>query len=162
MSETARLATPLNLLTTNTCEWKGGPLPANTNKAFRELKSVLILEPAVHYPDTNLQYALITEASLANNQNPGRYSAILAKILILKCAIPQVASLFVTDSIPSDRIFGVFHLVDVHCYSKHCCDKCFFFLSSEGVNDFLLVSNASCFTVEFFPKFKIFVSEYLE
>jgi hypothetical protein len=76
-----QLAVPLNLLTTSKCQWKGGPLPADANKAFKELKSVLISEPAVHYPDPNLPYALITEAYLANDQNPGGNSAIFAQIL---------------------------------------------------------------------------------
>jgi hypothetical protein len=62
----AQMAAPLNLLTTNTCEWKGGPLPTDTEKAFKELKSVLISEPVVHYPNPNLPYALIIEACLAD------------------------------------------------------------------------------------------------
>ena len=76
----AQMAAPLNLLTTNTCEWKGGPLPADAEKAFKELKSVLISEPVVHYPNPNLPYALITEACSADSSNPGGYSAILAQI----------------------------------------------------------------------------------
>ncbi len=74
------MAAPLNLLTTNTCEWKGGPLPADAKKAFKELKSVLISEPVVQYPNPNLPYALITEACSADSSNPGGYSAILAQI----------------------------------------------------------------------------------
>jgi hypothetical protein len=74
------MAAPLNLLTTNMCEWKGGPLPADAEKAFKELKSVLISEPLVHYPNPNLPYALITEACSADSSNPGCYSAILAQI----------------------------------------------------------------------------------
>ena len=77
----AQLAAPLNLLTTNTCEWKGGPLPADADKAFKELKSVLVSEPVVHYPNPNLPYALITEAWSADATSPGGYSAILAQIL---------------------------------------------------------------------------------
>jgi hypothetical protein len=49
-------------------------------KAFKELKSVLISEPVIHYPNPNLPYALITEACLADSSNPGGYSAILAQI----------------------------------------------------------------------------------
>jgi hypothetical protein len=60
---------------------EGGPLPADAKKAFKELKSVLISEPAVHYPDPNLPYTLITEANPTNDQNPGGYSTILAQIL---------------------------------------------------------------------------------
>jgi hypothetical protein len=44
----AQLVALLNLLTTNTCEWKGGPLPADAKKAFKEVKSVLISEPVFH------------------------------------------------------------------------------------------------------------------
>ncbi len=75
-----QMAAPLKLLTTNMCEWKGGPLPADAEKAFKELKSVLISIPVVHYPSPNLPYALITEACLADTSNPGGYSAILAQI----------------------------------------------------------------------------------
>ena len=52
----AQLAAPLNLLTTNTCEWKRGPLLADAEKAFKELKSVLISEPVIHYLNPNLPY----------------------------------------------------------------------------------------------------------
>ncbi len=75
----AQMVAPLNLLTTNTCEWKRGPLPADAEKAFKELKSMLISEPVVHYPNPNLPYALITEACSADSSNPGGYSAILIK-----------------------------------------------------------------------------------
>jgi hypothetical protein len=74
------MAAPLNLLTTNMWEWKGGPLLADAEKAFKELKSMLISKPIVHYPNPNLPFALITEACLADSSNPGGYSAILAQI----------------------------------------------------------------------------------
>jgi hypothetical protein len=76
----AQMAAPLNLLTTNMCEWKGGPLSADTEKAFKELISVLISEPVNYYPNPNLPYALITEPCSADSSNPGSYSAILAQI----------------------------------------------------------------------------------
>jgi len=74
-----QLAAPLNLLTTNTCEWKGGPLLVDAEKAFKELKPVLISKTVVHYPNPSLPYALIT-ACLADSSNPGGYSAISAQI----------------------------------------------------------------------------------
>lgn len=41
-------------------------------------------------------------------------------------------SLFVTDSNPSSRIFGVFHLVDVDSRDfEHCCHKWFFLLKES-------------------------------
>jgi hypothetical protein len=74
------MVAPLNLLTTNTCEWKWGPLLTDAEKAFKELKSVLISEPVVHYPNPNLPYALFTEACSADSSTPDSYSAILAQI----------------------------------------------------------------------------------
>jgi hypothetical protein len=56
-------------------------VPTDPNKAFKELKSVLISEPAMYYPDPNLPHTLITEAYSADDQNPGGYSTILALIL---------------------------------------------------------------------------------
>ncbi len=76
----AQFAALLNLLTTNTCKWKGGPLPAEVKKCFKELKSVLISKPVMHYPDPSLPYALITKACSADSTNPGSYSPILAQI----------------------------------------------------------------------------------
>ena len=57
-----------------------GPPAGRRREAFKELKSVLISEPVVHYPNPNLPYALITEACPADSSNPGGYSAILAQI----------------------------------------------------------------------------------
>ena len=74
-----QLAAPLNLLTTNTCEWKGGPLLVDAEKAFKELKPVLISKTVVHYPNPSLPYALITACS-ADSSNPGGYSTISAQI----------------------------------------------------------------------------------
>jgi hypothetical protein len=76
----AQIVAPLNLLMTNTCKWKGGPLPTNAEQAFKELKSVLISELVVHYLDPKLSCALITEACSADAQNTGGYSTILAEI----------------------------------------------------------------------------------
>ena len=60
-----QMVAPLNLLTNNTCELKGGSLPADTKPKFKELKLVLISKQVVYYPDPKLPYALITEACLA-------------------------------------------------------------------------------------------------
>ena len=58
----AQVKAPLNELTRKDCEWKRGPLPPEADKAFKELKSILVSEPVIHYPQPELPYALITDA----------------------------------------------------------------------------------------------------
>jgi len=76
----AQMTAPLNRLTTNDCEWKNGPLPADAEKAFKELKTILISEPVVHYPVPTLPYALITDATQSDSKSAGGYGAILVQI----------------------------------------------------------------------------------
>ncbi len=71
---------------------------AEAKKVIKELKSVLISKPVVHYRNPNLLYAVITEACLADSSNPGGYSAILAQIKpdgeleVISCASRNLVS----------------------------------------------------------------------
>ncbi len=76
----AQLTAPLKKLTTKDCEWKTGPLPPEADKALQELKSILVSEPVIHYPEPVLPYALITEVCQGDSKKLGWYEAILAQI----------------------------------------------------------------------------------
>ncbi len=89
-------------------------MPANTYKAFKELKSVLISEPVVHNLDPTLPYALITEASSATEQNPGAYQRIPGQQLCqLKCH-EKNNEMFVLEIAD-----GVMDHYDVYLKEKH-------------------------------------------
>jgi hypothetical protein len=49
----AQITAPLNALTRKDCPWKTGPMPPEADKAFRELRTILISKPLVHYPQPN-------------------------------------------------------------------------------------------------------------
>ena len=76
----AQVTAPLNELTRKDCEWKRGPLPPAADKAFKELKTILVSEPVIHYPQPELPYALITDACQGDAKKPGGYGAILAQV----------------------------------------------------------------------------------
>ncbi len=76
----AQLTAPLTELTKREYPWKSGPLPEQADKAYRELKTILISEPLIHHPDDKLPYALITDACQGDAVKPGGYGAILAQI----------------------------------------------------------------------------------
>ncbi|MGV0994312.1 MAG: reverse transcriptase domain-containing protein, partial [Mycobacterium sp.] len=77
----AQVSAPLNALTRKDTPWKkGSPLPPEAEKAFNELKSQLVSEPVVNYPQSELTYALITDACQGDARKPGGYGAILAQI----------------------------------------------------------------------------------
>ena len=80
MRNFAQVTAPLNELTRKDCEWKRGPLPPEADKAFKELKSILVSEPVIHYPQPELPYALITDACQGDAKKPGGYGAILAQV----------------------------------------------------------------------------------
>jgi hypothetical protein len=76
----SQLTAPLTELTKRECPWKAGPLPEPADKAYRELKTILISEPLIHHPDDKLPYALITDACQGDAVKPGGYGAILAQV----------------------------------------------------------------------------------
>ncbi len=71
---------PLNALTRKDCPWKMGPMLPEADKAFRELRTILISKPLVHYPQPELPYVLITDACQGDAKKPGGYGAILAQV----------------------------------------------------------------------------------
>jgi hypothetical protein len=52
----------------------------NALTAFQELQLYLCSEPIMDYPGCNYLYALIVDASLGNDKNPGGLWAILIQI----------------------------------------------------------------------------------
>ena len=55
-------------------------IASNSLKAFRELQTCLCSEPLVDYPRRDRPYALITDAALGDDKNPGGLGAILTQI----------------------------------------------------------------------------------
>ncbi len=76
----AQLSAPLTELNKRECPWRSGPMPEQADKAYRELKTILISEPLIHHPDDKLPYALITDACRGDAVKPGGYGAILAQV----------------------------------------------------------------------------------
>jgi hypothetical protein len=68
---------PLTILTRKDCGWKGGPVPPD---AFIHLKGALTSSPLVAFPRKDRQYALITDASCGDDNNPGGMGAILTQV----------------------------------------------------------------------------------
>ena len=75
----AQLTAPLTMLTQKDCKWKGGALPPLALTAFKEFQTYLCSEPVVAYPRQDRPYALITDASLGIDQQPGGLGAILTQ-----------------------------------------------------------------------------------
>ncbi len=76
----AQLTAPFTELTKREHARKNGPLPEQADKAYRELKTILISEPLIHHPNNKLPYALIMDACQGDTVKPGGYRAILAQI----------------------------------------------------------------------------------
>ena len=76
----AQISAPLTKLTRKDCGWKSGSLPPDSLKAFRELQTCLCSEPVVDYPRRDRPYALITDAALGDDKNPGGLGAILTQV----------------------------------------------------------------------------------
>jgi hypothetical protein len=76
----AQITAPLTALTRKDTGWKGGEMPPDSLKAFRELQSCLISGPVVDYPRADRPYALIVDAALGDENNPGGLGAILTQI----------------------------------------------------------------------------------
>jgi len=76
----AMVTAPLTKLTRKDCDWKGGPLPEDALKAFKELQSILVSEPVMAYPRKNRTYSLIVDAALGDCKKPGGLGAILTQL----------------------------------------------------------------------------------
>jgi hypothetical protein len=70
----------LTELTKQECPWKAGPLPGPADKAYQELKTILISEHLIHHPGDKLPYTLITDACQGDIVKPGGYGAILVQV----------------------------------------------------------------------------------
>ena len=70
----------LTKLTRNDCEWKGGEMPETSIKAFQSLKNLFLDPPVLAYPDPNLDYHLMVEASIGSETVPGGLGAALVQI----------------------------------------------------------------------------------
>ena len=76
----AQVSAPLTALTRKDNPWKSGPLPPDALQSFQELKSCLTSGPIVDYPRANRPFALMVDAALGDDQNPGGLGAILTQI----------------------------------------------------------------------------------
>jgi transposase InsO family protein len=76
----AQISGSLCQLTKKERSWRGGELPPDALKAFRELQSSLVSGPIVDYPRANRPYALIVDAALGDDKNCGGLGAILTQI----------------------------------------------------------------------------------
>ena len=76
----SQLSSPLTEMVKKECHWKGGELPPEALKAFRELQSYLCSEPIVDYPRKDRAYALITDASFGDEKKAGGLGAILTQV----------------------------------------------------------------------------------
>ena len=76
----AQLTSPLTKLTTKEANWKGGQLPTEALRAFRNLQSLLCSQPVLAYPRRDRTYALITDASFGDEIAAGGLGAILAQV----------------------------------------------------------------------------------
>jgi hypothetical protein len=73
------VSSPLNKLTRKDTSWKGGELPADAFKAYKELKQALVSEPIVDYPRQNRPFSLIVDAATGSDQADGGLGAILCQ-----------------------------------------------------------------------------------
>jgi hypothetical protein len=76
----AQISAPLCQLTRKDKAWRGGELPPDALKSFRELQSSLVSGPIVDYPRSNRPYALIVDAALGDDKHHGGLGAILVQI----------------------------------------------------------------------------------
>ena len=73
------ISCPLNKLTRKDCPWRGGLLPPDALKAYKELKQMLVSEPIVDYPRKDRPYSLIVDAATGGETHDGGLGAILTQ-----------------------------------------------------------------------------------
>ena len=76
----ARVAAPLNALTSKNCTWAKGPLPKEAQAAFQQLKKLLTSEPVVAHPRRGKPFILHTDGALGDADNPGGLGAVLSQL----------------------------------------------------------------------------------
>ena len=68
---------PLNTLTTRTCQWKAGVLPKEAAEAFEDVKGALTSAPIVQYPRREGRFTLHTDGSSGSKDRAGGFGATL-------------------------------------------------------------------------------------
>ena len=76
----AKLAAPLNKLLAKDAKWRRGELPEEAQEAYEQLKEALTNPPVLAYPNPNLDYHLVVDASLGLQGAPGGLGASLIQI----------------------------------------------------------------------------------
>ena len=76
----ARLAAPLNALTSKNHQWSSGPLPAEAMAAFKKLQKLLTSDPVVAHPRRGRPFILHTDGALGDADNPGGLGAVLSQL----------------------------------------------------------------------------------
>jgi putative transposase len=76
----SELSRPLTALTQKACTWKGGDLPPLALVAFEGLKQALVNPPVLAYPNPELDYHLMVDASIGSVGIPGGVGAALIQI----------------------------------------------------------------------------------
>ena len=76
----ADLTAPLHRLTRNNSGWKGGELPEDALRAFRALQEKLTSPEVLAYPDPDLDYHLVVDASAGTDEEEGGLGASLIQI----------------------------------------------------------------------------------
>ena len=71
------LGAPLNRLTSEEVNWKGGDLPENALTAYNSLKQALTLAQIVNYPRKHRRYSVIVDTSTGTDEINGGVRAIL-------------------------------------------------------------------------------------
>jgi transposase InsO family protein len=76
----SELSRPLTALTQKACTWKGGDLPPAALLAFHSLKEALTNPPVLAYPNPELDYHLMVDASICSEGIPGGLGAVLIQV----------------------------------------------------------------------------------
>ena len=76
----SELTAPLHKLTRNNSGWKGGELPTEALKAFKTLQEKLISPEVLAYPNPDLDYHLVVDASAGSDDESGGLGASLIQI----------------------------------------------------------------------------------
>ena len=76
----AIIAAPLFRVTRMDSGYKSGPLPPDALHAFKVLQQQLTSDPVMAFPQSDRQYALITDAATGSADSSGGLGAILTQI----------------------------------------------------------------------------------
>ena len=78
----ASMSHPLCVLTRtkNASRWKGGPLPPDARRAFKQIIKVLSSEPILAHPDPSRPYILSVDACCGTDSRPPGLGAVLCQL----------------------------------------------------------------------------------